>query len=65
MQDGSLLMIRIGDLDIVAWVSEGADHEAILIDSMAKLNSTPVTNIADDDGSLLEEGLRLLSVKAG
>ena len=41
------------------------DHEAILIDSMAKLNSTPITNIADDDGSLLEEGLKTLSVRVG
>ena len=65
MQDGSLLMMRVGDLDIVAWVSEGADHEAILIDSMAKLNSTPVTNIADDDGSILEEGLKTLERKGG
>ena len=65
MQDGSLLMMRVGDLDIVAWISEGADHEAILIDSMAKLNSTPVTNIADDDGSMLEEGLKTLERKGG
>ena len=65
MQDGSLLMMRVDDLDIVAWVSEGADHDAILIDSMAKLNSMPMSNIADDDGSMLEEGLNTLERKGG
>ena len=65
MQDGSLLMIRVDDLDIVAWVSEGADHDAILIDSMAKLDAMPVSNIADDDGSMLEGGLKSLERKGG
>ena len=65
MQDGSLLMIRVDDLDVVAWVSDGADHDAILIDSMAKLESLPVSNIADDDGSMLEGGLNTLERKGG
>tara|TARA_B100000131_G_scaffold320236_1_gene367851 strand:+ start:5351 stop:8503 length:3153 start_codon:yes stop_codon:yes gene_type:complete len=65
MQDGSLLMMRIEDLDIVAWVSEGADHDAIIIDSIAKLDSMSDSNIADDDGSMLEEGLNTLERKGG
>lgn len=65
MQDGSLMMIRVDDLDVVAWVSDGADHDAILIDSMAKLEAQPASNIADDDGSMLEEGLNTLERKGG
>ncbi len=65
MQDGSLMMLRVDDLDFVAWVSEGADHDSILIDSVAKLESMPISNIADDDGSMLEGGLNTLERKGG
>ena len=65
MQDGSLMMLRMDDLDFVAWVSEGADHDSILIDSIAKLESIPISNIADDDGSMLEGGLSTLERKGG
>ena len=65
LEDGSLIMLRIDDLDFVAWVTEGADHENILTDSISKLESMPTTNMDDDDGSMLEGGLKILERKGG
>ncbi|RAH14881.1 MAG: hypothetical protein CMB56_004250 [Methanobacteriota archaeon] len=65
LEDGSLNILRIDDLDIIIWFTEGADHENILNEAISKLELRPSTNIDDDDGSLLEGGLKISERKGG
>ena len=65
LEDCALSLLRADDIDVLIWVAEGADHDAIINDAIVSLDELPLTLPEDDEGILLEDGLVLLERKGG